>query len=106
LVEAEDEAHRFVQRAFEALDTILAIIVSPVDGEAEDAAPLAAPPGRLTLTVAEAAELLGISRGLAYEAVRRGEISSLQIGHRILVPRAAIMKMLDVGPPASSQGPS
>lgn len=34
-------------------------------------------PGRLTLTVQEAAGLLGISRAFAYEAVRRGEIPDL-----------------------------
>lgn len=42
---------------------------------------------RLTLTVTEAAELLGISRATAYECVRTGEIPSLRLGGRILIPR-------------------
>ena len=39
-----------------------------------------------TLTVEETAELLGISRGLAFQAVARGDIPSIRIGRRILVP--------------------
>ena len=50
---------------------------------------------RLTITVDEAAARLGLSRNGAYEAVRRGEIPSLRIGRRVLVPRAALERMLD-----------
>ncbi len=50
---------------------------------------------RLTLTVEEAAATLGISRAFAYEAVRRGEIPSIRIGRRVLVPRAALERLLD-----------
>ena len=41
---------------------------------------------RLTMTVREAAEVLGISRALAYELVARGEIPAIRLGHRIVVP--------------------
>jgi excisionase family DNA binding protein len=51
-------------------------------------------PPRLTLTVEEAAATLGISRAFAYEAVRRGEIPSIRIGRRVLVPQAALARML------------
>ena len=49
---------------------------------------------RLTVTVEEAAQTLGISRALAYEAVRRGEIPHIRIGKRILVPRTALDRLL------------
>lgn len=49
---------------------------------------------RLTLTVEEAAKILGISRAFAYEAVRRGEVPSIRIGRRILVPKAALDRLL------------
>ena len=49
---------------------------------------------RLTLTVAEAAEKLGISLPVAYQAVKRGEIPVIRIGRRILVPIAAFEKKL------------
>ena len=49
---------------------------------------------RLTLTVEEAAQVLGISRAFAYESVRRGEIPHIRIGRRVLVPRAALNRLL------------
>lgn len=52
------------------------------------------PGARLTLTVEEAAEALGISRAFAYEAVARGEIPCIRIGRRILVPKVALERML------------
>lgn len=52
-------------------------------------------PGRMTLTVEEAATALGISRALAYEAVRRGEIPAVKVGRRILVPRSALRVLLE-----------
>lgn len=47
------------------------------------------------MTVEEAGQLLGISRGLAFEAVRRGEIPSIRIGRRILVPRARLLALVE-----------
>ena len=41
----------------------------------------------LLLTVSEAAKLLRISRGLAYELVRQQRIPFIRLGRRILVPR-------------------
>lgn len=50
---------------------------------------------RLTLTVAEAAGLLGISSDLAYELIARGEIPALRLGRRIVVPRLALEAILE-----------
>jgi len=49
---------------------------------------------RATITVEEAARILGISRGSAYEAVRRGDIPTIRIGKRLIVPVAALERML------------
>ena len=49
---------------------------------------------RKTLTITEASEALGVSRNKAYEAARRGEIPTIRIGKRILVPVAAFERML------------
>jgi excisionase family DNA binding protein len=46
------------------------------------------------LTVEEAGDLLRISRGSAYQAVRAGEIPSVRIGRRVLVPRHALLALL------------
>ena len=49
---------------------------------------------RQTVTVEEAAQVLGISRSTAYEAVRRGELPVIRIGRRYVVPRLALERML------------
>jgi excisionase family DNA binding protein len=47
-----------------------------------------------TITVARAAQLLGIGRRQAYEAVHRGEIPSLRVGRRLLVPTHQLLELL------------
>ena len=49
---------------------------------------------RRTYTVPEVAKILGIGRNTAYEVCRNGEIPTIKIGGRILVPRAAIDDLL------------
>lgn len=50
---------------------------------------------RLTLSVEEAAAVLGISRALAYELVARGELPCLRLGRRIVVPRRALLALVE-----------
>lgn len=57
---------------------------------------------RRTLTVEEAARLLGIGRGAAYEAARRGELPSVRLGRRILIPRHALGALLGEDLPANA----
>lgn len=56
--------------------------------------PTPAPSARLTVTVEEAAALLGIGRNAAYEAVRAGTLPSARIGRRILIPRVSLDRWL------------
>ncbi len=59
------------------------------------------PRERPTLTVKEAASLLGISLHGAYDAAHRGELPVIWIGRRMLVPTAALMALVGLdGPPA------
>ena len=51
--------------------------------------------GRRTITVEEAGRLLGIGRNSAYEAASKGEIPTIRIGRRLLVPLVAFERMLD-----------
>ena len=48
----------------------------------------------LTVTIPEAAKLLGISRGLAYEKAKTGELPTLRFGRRLVVPKVALSRML------------
>ncbi|MFU8841679.1 MAG: helix-turn-helix domain-containing protein [Nitriliruptoraceae bacterium] len=52
------------------------------------------PPRPATMTIPEAARLLGISRSAAYRAVARGEIPTIRIGRRLLVPTAKLYRLL------------
>ena len=63
-----------------------------MEGEGEDR-----PVQRLTYSVDEAAEALGVSRASAYEAVRRGEIPHIKIGKRILIPRSFLQSLTKKG---------
>ena len=56
----------------------------------------------MTVTVAQAAVMLGISRTSAYERVRRGEIPTVRLGRRLLVPKARLLAMVEGEPPAVS----
>ncbi len=53
---------------------------------------------RLTITVEEAASLLGLGRSAAYEAARRGEIPNRKLGRRVIVPVPAFLDWLGVQP--------
>jgi excisionase family DNA binding protein len=49
----------------------------------------------MTYTVTQAAKLLGISRALAYELVRRGEVPSIRLGRSLVIPTVALTAMLE-----------
>ncbi|WP_043615256.1 helix-turn-helix domain-containing protein [Nonomuraea candida] len=49
---------------------------------------------RPTMSVAEAAAVLGLHRDAAYDAVRRGDLPSIRIGRKILIPTAKLASML------------
>ena len=59
----------------------------------------------LTITVEEAAKLLGVSRGLAYEGARTGAIPAVRIGRRLLVPRARLLELVGASANDFSNGP-
>ena len=49
---------------------------------------------KLTVTVTQCAQMLGISRNTAYAQIATGALPHLRIGKRILVPRVALDRML------------
>ena len=50
--------------------------------------------GPKVVSVPQAALMLGIGRGLAYELCRTGVMPHLRLGRRIVVPMAALDQML------------
>ena len=49
---------------------------------------------RPTMTVDELGIVLGVGRNQAYAAVREGQVRSLRIGKRIVIPTSAVIDML------------
>jgi excisionase family DNA binding protein len=62
---------------------------------------IAALDGRLTITVEEAAAILGLGRSAAYEAARRGQLPSRRLGRRVVVPVPLLLEWLGVSTPAA-----
>jgi len=48
----------------------------------------------LTYTVAQAAELLGISTWSYYEGIKRGELPARKVGRRLVVPKIQLEQWL------------
>ena len=59
--------------------------------------------GRATITVEEAATLLGIGRSAAYEAARRGQLPTRRLGKRLRVPVPALLDWLGHPTPTVGQ---
>jgi len=49
-----------------------------------------------------AGEACGLSRNGAYDAARRGEIPTIRLGRKIVVPTAALRRLLQLDEPATS----
>ena len=52
---------------------------------------------QLTVSAADASRMLGISRSHAYELIARGELPSLKLGRRVLVPISALRRLASAG---------
>ena len=49
---------------------------------------------RVTMSVNETADLLGISRWLAYEQIQRGELPVIRMGRRLRVPVRPVLALV------------
>ena len=49
---------------------------------------------RATISVEEAARVIGIGRSAAYEAARQGQLRTRRLGRRLLVPVPALLEWL------------
>lgn len=52
--------------------------------------------------VAEVAVLVGLGRSTLYDAVARGEVRSVRVGRRILIPESEVRRLLGDVPPSSA----
>ena len=51
---------------------------------------------KATISVEQAAKILGVGRTAAYEAARRGEFPTRRLGRRLVVPVPALLDWLGV----------
>jgi excisionase family DNA binding protein len=54
---------------------------------------------RTTITVAQAAKVLGISRSLAFRLANTGDLPTLKLGEFRRVSTSTLRRMLDIPPP-------
>jgi excisionase family DNA binding protein len=54
------------------------------------------PASEPVISIERAGAILGLGRSAAYDAARRGEIPSLRVGRRVLVPTARLRALLGV----------
>ena len=95
--QAQTDMLELVQRLVQ--DRTPAVVVHEIDADTDpDAGPYTRQnlvrSGRSTISVEEAAKYLGIGRGAASLAVKNGELPSLRVGSRILMPVAALLETL------------
>lgn len=55
-----------------------------------------------TMTISEAARIIGISRSAGYRAAHKGELPTIRIGGRLLVPTAKLRELLGMSPAATT----
>jgi excisionase family DNA binding protein len=60
------------------------------------------PDDQPVMTVEEAGAALGLSRTSSYEAVRAGTIPSIRLGRRLVVPTAALRRLLQLDLPSEA----
>lgn len=54
---------------------------------------------RLTYTISEAAQAIGIGRSTIYKLINEGELPIVRLGKRVLIPRASILELLRMEAP-------
>ena len=94
-----DEVRQVVEEVLRRLDRTAA---SPVEAEhLDNQIPLKASPqdAKLTLTVQEAADLIGICKPNMYVLVRAGKVRSVMVGKKILISRQSLVDWIEKGDP-------
>ena len=57
---------------------------------------------RLTYTIPEAAQAIGIGKSTLYGLINNGELRTIRLGKRVLIPRDSILELLGMAAAAST----
>jgi len=92
-----EQAHRLQLELLGLLRSMMEIEPpSPISSmpEPRDAPVVLDLPDKPMFSVEEVAAILGVGRATAYQCANTGEIPALRLGRRLLIPRAALARIL------------
>ena len=93
----EEQVHQVVDEVLRKLDGTAAL---QEPEHLDNSIPQQSSPGtKMTLSVREACELIGISKPKMYELIHSNEIPSIHVGKKIVIARQALLDWLSKGDP-------
>ncbi len=92
-----EQVHQVVDEVLHRLDSTLALQQEPAHLENDIPQNSSPENTKVTLTVPEAARLIGISNPKMYELVRAGQVHSIRVGKKILISRKSLLDWLRKG---------
>ena len=95
LVYTADQVEQIVEMLFQKLtqQTIM-----PTKAHLDSSISQQPMPGtKMTLSVSEAAEMIGISKPKVYDLIRDGELISIHVGKKIVIPKQSVIDWLSGG---------
>ena len=91
----EEQVHQVVDEVLRRLGSTAALLEPEY---LDNSIPQQSSPGtKMTLSVREAAELIGISKPKMYELIHSNEIPSIHVGKKIVIARQALLDWLSKG---------
>ena len=92
-----EQVHQVVDEVLRRLDSAVALQQGPAHLENDIPQNSSPENTKVTLTVPEAARLIGISNPKMYELVRAGQVHSIRVGKKILISRKSLSDWLRKG---------
>ena len=95
VVYTADQVEQIVEMLFQKLTQRESV---PTKVYLDNSMPQQALPGtKMTLSVNETAKMIGISKPKVYDLLRDGELPSIHIGKKIVIPKQAVIDWLSGG---------
>lgn len=92
-----EQVHQIVEEVLRSLDATT-VVPARVPAHFDNSMLQQSSPGtKLTLSVQEAAEMIGISKPTMYGLIRENEIPSIHVGKKIVIARQALLDWLSKG---------
>ena len=93
----KEQVFRIVEEAFRRMDETTTPQQEPLNLDNDMPQNTSPDNTKVTLTVPEAAELIGVCKPTMYEMVHAGKVRSVKVGKKILISRQSLMDWLKKG---------